>query len=514
MPEIDLESLVDQLTLIGLISRDQYREARLEAEDGSGEALLQTLMRKGWLTSWQVERLKKGDPSSFFFGPYRALFHLAEGTFARVYRGCHNETGAPVAIKVLRKRFASMPDAVLRFHKEAEAGMRLRHPNIVQIIDQGQQDYRHFMIMEYVEGMNLREFLRLRMRLHDKDALPLALGLARGLQYSHDQGVTHRDLKATNILISNSGEAKLVDFGLATIEGDESRHGVQSQRTVDYSALERTCASPKGDPRSDIYFLGCVFYHMLTGQVPLEDSESKDPLKKMLKRSFGIIKPISEHRYAPHGPLAQIIEKMMRMDLKARYQNMRQVVVDLEEYQASVDPAAAEVREFARKYEAPPVEEPEAEAEPLPVDQLLTEERSEVFDPAQHEVRSLEMRSLLCVESQTEIQDALRKNLSRMGYRVMLFGDAERAAERYLEAPTDAVIFDADGLGPEGIDSLVAMHEKAEEEGHPFIALVLLGPRQAALRDKIPTAARIEVLSKPLKLKEVQDAVTRLLPAH
>ena len=279
-------------------------------------------MRKGWLTSWQLERLKKGDPSSFFFGNYRALFHLAEGTFARVYRGQHNQTGSPAAIKVLRQRFVSIPEAVMRFHKEAEAGMRLRHPNIVQLEDQGQQDNRHFMIMEYVEGMNLREFLKLRIRLKDRDALPLLLGLARGLEYSHDQGVTHRDLKATNILISNSGVAKLVDFGLATIEGDESRHhGMTSQRTVDYSALERTCGSRKGDPRSDIYFLGCVFYHMLTGQVPLEDSESKDPLKKMLKRSFGIIKPISEHRHAPEEPLARIIEKMMKMELKARYQN-------------------------------------------------------------------------------------------------------------------------------------------------------------------------------------------------
>ena len=101
-------------------------------------------------------------PSGFFYGDYRVLFHLAEGTFARVYRGRQEHSGAPVAIKVLRNRFVQIPEAVLRFHKEAEAGMRLRHPNIVQIIDVGQQDNRHFMIMEYVEGMNLREFLRLR----------------------------------------------------------------------------------------------------------------------------------------------------------------------------------------------------------------------------------------------------------------------------------------------------------------------------------------------------------------
>ena len=513
MPEIDLETLVDQLTLIGLISREQYREARAEAEDGSAEALIRVLMRKSWLTSWQLERLKKGDPSSFFYGNYRALFHLAEGTFARVYRGRHNETGSPAAIKVLRNRFALISDAVLRFHKEAEAGMRLRHPNIVQIVDQGQQDNRHFIIMEYVEGMNLREFLKLRVRIKDNDALPLMLGLAHGLEYSHDQGVTHRDLKATNILISNSGEAKLVDFGLATIEGDDSHHAVHSQRTVDYSALERTCGSPKGDPRSDIYFLGCVFYHMITGQVPLEDSESKDPLKKMLKRSFGIIKPIGEHRHAPREPLARIVEKMMRMDVKARYQRMHEVVADLEDYKATVDPTAAEARAFARKYEKPSEQLDEDVFAAPPVDQLLTEERAEVFDPDQLEIKALNLRTILCVEAQDEIQDALKKNLPRMGYRVLLVSDAERAAERYRETPTDAVLFDVDGLGPEAIDAFTDIHEKAHEDGQPLVALVLLGPRQAALQSRLPVDDRLIVLVKPIKLKQVQDALSELLPA-
>jgi CheY-like chemotaxis protein/predicted Ser/Thr protein kinase len=523
MPEIDIETMVDQLTLIGLISRDQYLEARSEAEDGSGEALIRVLMRKGWLTSWQLERLKKGDPSSFFFGMYRALFHLAEGTFARVYRGQHSDAGTPVAIKVLRNRFASLPDAVQRFHKEAEAGMRLRHPNIVQVVDQGQHENRHFMIMEYVEGMNLREFLRLRVRLKDREALPLLIGLARGLQFSHDQGVTHRDLKATNILISNSGAAKLVDFGLATMEGDE-HHGIHSQRTVDYSALERTCLSPKGDPRSDIFFLGCVFYHMLTGQVPLEDSESKDPLKKMLKRGFNTIKPLSEHHHAPDERLAQIIERMMKLDLKARYQNMAAVVADLEDYQVSVDPTAAEARSHALKYGPDAVveedfeeeEELEEEAELVflaPEELLLTEEGNEAFSPGQHEVKAVASRNILCVESQAEIQDALRKNLTRMGYRVLLVGDAERAAERYREAPTDAVLFDVDGLGPEAMSALADMSEKAEEDGRPLVALVLLGPRQGSLKEKLPEGGRLSVLTKPVKLKQVQDAITELLPA-
>jgi serine/threonine protein kinase len=507
MPELDAESLVDQVTMLGLVSREHIREAMADAEDGSPVSVLRMLLRKGWLTSWQIDRLRKGDPSGFFYGEARVLFHLAEGTFARVYRAEHGSTGQALAVKVLRQRFAQLPEAVNRFHKEAEAGMRLRHPNIVRIIDVGQQENRHYMIMEYVEGMNLRDFLKLRIRMKSHQALPLMIGLAEGLKYSNDQGVTHRDIKGTNILVSNTGVAKLVDFGLATIEGDESKHGVKSQRTVDYSALERTCKSPKGDPRSDIYFLGCVFYQMVTGQLPMEESESKDMLKKMLVRSFGAIKPIAEHPYAPDEELAVIIDKMMKIDLKARYQTMGEVIDDLERYKESLkeggDKAgrgrqAEEDEDFASIFLLPPEAAPgerESAAAPPPA-------------------KAVPQRSILCVEAQDEIQDILRKSLTKMGYRPLLVGDSERAAERFRESPVDAVIFDADGQEPDSIEHFLDMHEKAHEDEHQLVALVLLGPRQGELREKLPTDDRLVVLSKPLKMKEVQDALRRLLPAH
>src|SRR5262245_20783904 len=284
MPELDAEALAEHAVMFGLVDREQAKEARNEAADGSPDELLRTMLRKGLLTSWQVERLQKGDPSGFFFGGCKVLFHLAEGTFARVYRGERVIGGRPVAIKVLRQRFVSDPDAIVRFRKEAESGMKRIHPNIVQILDFGEEDKHHYMIMEYVEGSNLRDLLKIRDRIDAAKGLPMMVGLASGLEYGFDQGVTNRDIKGTNILISNSGTAKLVDFGLATIEGESKKTASLNQRTVDYSALERACVSPKGDPRSDIFFLGCVFYQMVTGQLPLPEVESKDPLAKMLKR--------------------------------------------------------------------------------------------------------------------------------------------------------------------------------------------------------------------------------------
>jgi eukaryotic-like serine/threonine-protein kinase len=507
MAELDAQSLVQQAVMLGLISQDQALEARNNADDGSVGALTRTMLRKGMLTSWQLERLKKGDPSGFFYGDCKVLFHLAEGTFARVYRGVRVTSGEPVAVKVLRQRFFTDPAALDRFKKEAEAGMKLRHPNIVQILDYGERDRRCFMIMEYVEGSNLREFLKIRQRLTPEAALPLMIALARGLKYSFDKGITHRDIKATNILIGSSGIAKLVDFGLATIESEEKKESSMiNQRTVDYSALERTCGSSKGDPRSDIFFLGCIYYQMLTGQPAMAETETKDMFQKMLKRSFGAIKPISEHHDAPDPDLCRIIEMMMKIDLKARYQTIEQVIDDLEAY-ANRDMIT--VAGFGSASAAPGSEDDTA------LDDI--ESASIFIRPDEEQLRPPEPadpppKKVLCVESQREVQEAFRKAFSKRGYYVLLASDPKRAAERYREASPDVVIYDLDGLGQESIGAFRDLHDQAYEDGHDLAALVLLSPRQLALRAKLPADDRLVVLAKPIKMRQVQDAIAQLVP--
>jgi CheY-like chemotaxis protein len=202
---------------------------------------------------------------------------------------------------------------------------------------------------------------------------------------------------------------------------------------------------------------------------------------------------------------------MMKIDLKARYQTVDDVVADLERYQGSIEPAATEpqapsLREFHPDlvdviFAMPAGAEPAAQATAAPKEEL------------QHfEVKALASKSVLCVEAQPEIQDALRKSLTSWGYRALLVADAERAAERFRESPVDAVIFDTDGQDSESIEAFLDMHEKAHEEGQQLLALVLLGPNQAALRQKLPSEDNLIVLAKPIKMKQVQAALARLLP--
>jgi len=492
MSEIDAESFAQQAVLIGLVTKSQANEAKSESKDGSLDALVKSFLRREYLTRWQVEKLQKNQNSGYFFGGCMVLFHIAEGTFARVYRGKKLPGGQSVAIKVLRNRFVSSAESIKQFNEEAEAGIRLIHPNIVQTYEFGEQDKQHYMIMEYVEGSNLRDFLRFRGRLSEADSLPLMIGLVSALKYSNEQGITHRDIKGTNILIASNGTAKLVDFGLATIEGgDKKVAAAHGQRTVDYSALERSCGSPKGDPRSDIFFLGCVFYQMLTGQLPLPEVETADPLAKMLRRGINSIKPLSENPYAPNPELTLIIQKMMKPDLKIRYQNCEAILTDLEAYASQVASAAR-----AKKAEATEQARIAAGGEVAALEKTDHDDRKTVF----------------CVEAQEEIRDAFRKTLTKMGYRVLLVSDSEVAGERYREASPDAVIFDLDGLGPPALDAFLEMHETAQQDGHPLTALVLLGPKQRDLAKNLPTDDRLVVLPKPIKMKEVQDTITRLAP--
>ncbi len=252
---------------------------------------------------------------------------------------------------------------------------------------------------------------------------------------------------------------------------------------------------------------------MLTGKLPMEEAESKDMLRKMLKRSFGAIKPIAEHQYAPDEDLCQIVEKMMKVDLKARYQTMDDIVAELGRYRAALEEGVK-----LGRIASPAGEGAQGDAE---FDSLFSfpsesgapsdaAEKPQELAPA--EMKTLPSKTILCVETQTEIQDALRKTLAKLGYRVLLVTDAERAAERYRESPVDAVIFDTDGLGVDAFEAISDMHEKAHEDEHSLQAIVLLGPRQDALRDKLPVDDRLIVLSKPIKMKQVQDAIQQLLP--
>src|SRR5262249_31204696 len=158
------------------------------------------------------------DPDGYFLGGYRILYKIASGSFGRVYRADDPRTGTIVAVKVLRRKWSEDPHNIELFEREGRLGMGLRHPNIVEVlaVNRGRVTRQHYIVMEFVEGENLRQLLHRRKKLPPADALRILEEATTGLAYAFSKKLTHRDMKLTNVLLSTKeGVAKLVDFGLA-----------------------------------------------------------------------------------------------------------------------------------------------------------------------------------------------------------------------------------------------------------------------------------------------------------
>ena len=163
-----------------------------------------------------------------------------------------------------------------QFIREGKLGLTLRNRNIVPIYDVVSDGKSHFMVMEFVEGCTLSDFVKNSKRLDPLQATQFMKQIAEAMKYAYEHGLTHRDLKLNNALLTSDRCVKLVDFGLAAMDdsaNDGSDADLPNTRTIDYAALERATGVKKDDTRSDIYFLGCMFYQMLTGRPPLAETQ-------------------------------------------------------------------------------------------------------------------------------------------------------------------------------------------------------------------------------------------------
>ena len=256
------------------------------------------------------------------------------------------------------------------------------------------------------------------------------IGMAQGLKYSIEQGVTHRDIKGTNILISNTGDAKLVDFGLATIEGDENKPGVKSQRTVDYSAPGADLQQPQGRP--SLRHLLPRLRLLPDGDRPAPDGGGREQGHAQEDAQAVLRRDQADQRASATPPTRSscaIIEKMMKIDLKARYQTMDDVVADLEQYKASL---------------ARPAIRPATAAKPRRTTTSSLDLRpaaGAATEPAAGGARRAAagqgraVKSILCVEAQDEIQDALRKTLDGWATGCCWSRDAETRRRAVSRVP-------------------------------------------------------------------------------
>ncbi|MFS8544437.1 MAG: Stk1 family PASTA domain-containing Ser/Thr kinase, partial [Limnochordales bacterium] len=257
---------------------------------------------------------------------YRIQAKIGDGGMAVVYRALDIVLHRPVAIKCLRPQFASDPEFRQRFIQEAQAAASLSHPNVVNIFDVGRAGDVHYIVLEYVQGRNLKEILREEGRLSPRRAAHIARAVARALEAAHRRQLIHRDIKPHNILITPEGRVKVTDFGIARAASTATLTQTGTViGSVHYFSPEQARGEAVG-PASDLYSLGVVLYEMLTGTVPFV---GESPIAVAIKHVQE--EPVPPRRHVPTIPvwLERVVLKALAKDPAQRYASAEEMAQDL-----------------------------------------------------------------------------------------------------------------------------------------------------------------------------------------
>ncbi|MCO8125105.1 serine/threonine protein kinase [Stieleria sp. TO1_6] len=483
------EGFARRIVDLGLADRREVEHSL--GELGGGEmtldSVIEQMQRRGHVTTLQTEKIVRGDRAGYFYGDYKVLYLIGAGTFARVYRA--SKDGEVFAIKVLRKRFRDEPKEMEQFLREGRMGLRLRHPNIVSIYDVIADTRNPFLVMEFVEGQTLRELVRIRKQLPVDLSLKLAHEIASGLSHAASLGISHRDLKLSNVLISSDGRAKLVDFGLAALTDRKNPDQIAdcpNARAIDYAALERGTGVRKDDPRSDVFFTGNMLYHMIAGVPAL--TETRDRLARLNVSRFQEIKSITE--FAPDCPgiVTQLINKIMEYNPQKRIQSAAAMQAEIKRVMDILEKGPV-----ATNSEGQPEVGGQYEDDDVPTDEGIG-------------------YVVMLVESKAALQNAIRERLKSRGYRVLIIQDPNRALARFdpmEDPPADCVIFSAAELGSLALE---AYNKFASDEHTCEIPSILLADRrQAKIISEARRGPRRQLLALPLKVRELRMGLVKVL---
>ncbi|QVL32597.1 serine/threonine protein kinase [Telmatocola sphagniphila] len=285
------------------------------------QEIAKEIVQRKWLTPYQVKEFWKGKGDKLILKQYIIVDKIGEGGMGDVYKARHSTMDREVAIKLIRQKRLSNPDAIKRFQKEIQAAAQLQHENVVIAYDADQQGDSHFFVMEYVEGINLFELVKKSGALPVASACEYILQAAMGLQHAYERGMVHRDIKPANLLLNKTGTVKILDMGLARIDtatsADETRLTTEGITfgTPDFISPEQ-CRNPRDvDIRSDIYALAASLYYLLTGS-PMYPTGT--PAQKMIAHNTEPI-PTVDRIDMPAG-LPEIITKALAKDPALRYQ--------------------------------------------------------------------------------------------------------------------------------------------------------------------------------------------------
>lgn len=262
-------------------------------------------------------------------GRYEIQEVIGVGGMAVVYKAYDNIDDRIVAVKILKDEFLANEEFRRRFKNESKAISLLSHPNIVKIYNVNYGDRLQYIVMEYVEGITLKEYIEQQGHLGIKETIHFTMQILRALQHAHDKGIIHRDIKPQNILLLSNGNIKVTDFGIARFSYSNTKTMTDSAiGSVHYISPEQA-RGQQIDERTDIYSVGVVMYEMLTGRLPFVSENSVSVAIMQLQNDPKRISEINPN--IPVG-LEQIVNRAMSKDTKTRYQAASEMLLDIEEF--------------------------------------------------------------------------------------------------------------------------------------------------------------------------------------
>jgi serine/threonine protein kinase len=263
-------------------------------------------------------------------GRYQIVQHIATGGMGAVYKALDTDSNQIVALKVLPPELATRPNMLARFCQEARSAAKLRHENIVAIREFGEINDTYYLALEFVDGIDLLKYINDRDTLEPREAAEFVIQAARALDHAHEKGIVHRDIKPANFLIAEKDGkplVKLADMGLAREVNEQDFRLTMAGTTVgtiDYMAPEQARDSGDADIRSDIYSLGCTWYHMLTGRPPFAEGSLTERLLKHMAEE-----PADIQNFGVTDGMMTILRKMLAKKRPDRYQTPAELLEDL-----------------------------------------------------------------------------------------------------------------------------------------------------------------------------------------
>jgi serine/threonine-protein kinase len=340
--------------------------------------------------------------------------------------------------------------------------------------------------MEFVEGETLREILKIRKQFGPIDGLNVVHDICSGLDFAFQKGITHRDLKLSNVLVHSSGKCKLVDFGLAAMADTSSDKAIAdcpSARAIDYAALERGTGVRKGDTRSDIYFVGVMMYNVISGKQALVDTRERS--QRLNVTRFHDFPSLSEICRDLPEQIYTICNKALEFDPDKRYQTPNAMLADIQVALKSLENPNRVERRIGNRHDILAIDEEDA--------------------------KEGEGKTVMVVENKQELQDVLREKLKKRGYKVLIFGDPERALSKFSpdeSSPADCLVICAPDLGNLALDAFNRFAEQDHTKTIP--AVMLVDPKQQHIIRGANTSPIHVLLPMPLKVRELRQALAKL----